>query len=178
MWRSFLILSFIILWSLSWFKKKSLNLQSKLHFFLRIFKEGSLKGHSNEIFDLQFFHHSNQPGSLTNGLNYFRFWFGFRWDIRIFLNLHAVSYCAESISPQYVWHWAESISTQYDTARTAESCDISVSYLKWQSNEIFDLFFHNSSLPGPLSNGLKYFWFWLRFRRVIRVFQDWLRAVS
>ena len=35
------------------------------------------------------------------------------------------------------------------------TCDLSRSYLMGQSNEIFDLFFHNSSLPGPLSNGLK-----------------------
>ena len=48
------------------------------------------------------------PGPLTNGLNYFRFWLRFRRVIRIFLgiilcrvNLSAVSYCAESISPQY-----------------------------------------------------------------------------
>ena len=43
---------------------------------------------------------------------------------------------------------------------------------KGQSNEIFYRFFHTSSLPdpGPLSNGLKYFRFWLRFRRIIRVF--------
>ena len=31
---------------------------------------------------------------------------------------------------------------------------------------------HNSRLPGPLNNGLKYFRFWLRFRRVIQVFRD------
>ena len=34
-----------------------------------------------------------------------------------------------------------------------------------ESNEIFDIqFFHNSNLPGPLTNQLKYFRFWLIFR--------------
>ena len=45
----------------------------------------SLKGQSNEIFDLLFFHHFNQPGPLTNGLKYFRIWFRFRRDIRILI---------------------------------------------------------------------------------------------
>ena len=89
-----------------------------------------------------FFHHSNQPGPLTNGLKYFRFWLRFRWDIRIFMNLRAVSYCAESVCPRYdtaqgpslcsvilrrvnipaVWYCAEivkicgEIFAQYDTA--------------------------------------------------------------
>ena len=42
--------------------------------------------------------------------------------------------------------------------------------LKGQSNEIFDLqfFFHNSNLPGSLTNWLTYFRFWLRIRSVIR----------
>ena len=44
---------------------------------------------------------------------------------------------------------------------------------KGQSNEIFDLhFFHNSNLPGPLTNGLKYSQFCLRIHRVIRIFQS------
>ena len=30
-------------------------------------------------------------------------------------------------------------------------------------------FFHHSNWSGPLTNGLKYFHFWFRFRRVIRV---------
>ena len=41
----------------------------------------------------------------------------------------------------------------------AESGDFSVSYLKGESNENFYLFFHNLSLPWPLSSGLKYFRF-------------------
>ena len=57
----------------------------------------NLKGQSNEIFDLQFFNHSNRPGPLTNGLKDFYFWFSFHRVIRIFLNLPGVSYCAESI---------------------------------------------------------------------------------
>ena len=31
------------------------------------------KGQSNEIFDPQYFHHSNQPGPQINGLNIFEF---------------------------------------------------------------------------------------------------------
>ena len=31
----------------------------------------NLVGQSNKIFDLQFFHHLNQPGPLTNRLKYF-----------------------------------------------------------------------------------------------------------
>ena len=38
-----------------------------------------------------------------------------------------------------------------------ESCDLPGSYLKGQSKEIFDLFFHISSLTEPLINGGKYF---------------------
>ena len=42
--------------------------------------------------------------------------------------------------------------------------------LKGQSIEIFYLhFYHYSNLPGPLTNELKYFWFWLGFRGVIQI---------
>ena len=42
-----------------------------------------------------------------------------------------------------------------------------------QSNEILDPhFFHNSNQPGPLTNELKYFRFWFRFCRVIRIFMN------
>ena len=42
--------------------------------------------------------------------------------------------------------------------------------LKGQSNEILNLhFFHYSNLSGPLSDGLQYFKFWIRFRRVIQI---------
>ena len=47
-----------------------------------------------------------------------------------------------------------------------------------QSNKIFDLSFHNSSLAGPLSSGLKYFRFRLRFRQVNQIFRKNLLAVS
>ena len=57
-----------------------------------------LKKQSNEIFDLKFFHHLNQPGPLTNGL---KFWLSFRRVIRIFMNLPGVWYYAESISLGY-----------------------------------------------------------------------------
>ena len=43
--------------------------------------------------------------------------------------------------------------------------------LKGLSNKIFDLQFFsysNSNLPGPLTNGLTYFRFWSRIRRVVR----------
>ena len=70
-----------------------------------------------------FFHHLNQPGPLTNGLKEFCFWFRFSLDIWIFMKLllRGVKFCTLSYC--------------------AESFDFSVSYLKGQSNEIFDLFF-------------------------------------
>ena len=37
----------------------------------------------------------------------------------------------------------------------------------------FDLhFFHNSNLPGPLTNGLKYFRFWFRICQFIQIVQS------
>ena len=52
----------------------------------------------NEIFDLHFFHHLNQPEPVTNRLKYFRFWLRFCQVIRIFRkHLPEVSYCAESL---------------------------------------------------------------------------------
>ena len=50
------------------------------------YKKTHLKGQSNEILDPHFFHNSNQPGSLTNGLKYFRFWFRIRRDIRVLVS--------------------------------------------------------------------------------------------
>ena len=40
--------------------------------------------------------------------------------------------------------------------------------------------FHHSNLSGTLTNGLEYFRFWLRFRRVIQmlVLKNWLPRVS
>ena len=49
-------------------------------FFIYI-TERTLKRQSNKIFYLQFFHHLNLPGPLTNGLKYFRFWLRIRWVI-------------------------------------------------------------------------------------------------
>ena len=43
----------------------------------------ALKGKSNEIFDLQFFHNLNLPVPLTNGLKYFWFVLRIRWVIQI-----------------------------------------------------------------------------------------------
>ena len=73
------------------------------------------------------------------------------------MNLPAVLYCAESISPQH--HTAG-----------GESCDFSGSYLKGYSNKISDFQFFTSFKPGTKTNGLKYFWFWLRFRWVSQIF--------
>ena len=43
------------------------------------------------------------------------------------------------------------------------------SFLKGQSNKLFNLhFFPYFNMHGPLNNGLKYFRFWLRFRRIIK----------
>ena len=33
-------------------------------------------------------------------------------------------------------------------------------------------FSHNLNQPGPLTNGTKYFRFWLSFRRVIQIFMN------
>ena len=80
-----------------------------------------------------------------------------------------------SVSPHMILRWVNLPTLAY----CRESCDLSRSCLKGQSNEIFDMFFHNSSLSGPLSNGLKYFRFWLRFLELfIWISRDWLRAVS
>ena len=42
-----------------------------------------VKGHSNEIFGLHFFHYSNLHGPLTNRLKYFKVWLRFRGVIKI-----------------------------------------------------------------------------------------------
>ena len=76
------------------------------------------------------------------------------------VKLCTVSYCAESSS------------AQYDTVRS----QVTFQYpFKRESQARFsNCFFPNSSLPWPLSNGLKYFRIWFIFR----VFRDWLRTVS
>ena len=58
---------------------------------------------------------------------------------------------------------------------------VSYSGLKGQSNEIFNLpFFYNSNQHWLLTNGLKYFRFWLRIRKVIQILSSkiWLPGVS
>ena len=77
-----------------------------------------------------------------------------------------------SLSPRY-----SNISNLCAVWYCAESRDFSVAFLKGQSNEIFYVFFHNSSLRWPLSYGFKYFRYLYRFRPVIRVLRDGLRAV-
>ena len=105
-------------------------MQADIYIYIEIkeklgFARYTLKGQFNEIFYPQFFHHSNRPGPLTNGLKYFRFWFRFRQDIHIFSEFRAVSYCAESSFPQdqtvrskvlHMPYCAESSSVQYHTA--------------------------------------------------------------
>ena len=78
-----------------------------------------LKGQSNEIFDPHFFHHSNLPESLSNGLKCF--WL-------FLLNLPGVWYCTESIIPGYL-------------TLASHMTFLHRSYLKGQSNKIFNLFF-------------------------------------
>ena len=53
-----------------------------------------------------FVHHSNQPGPLTNGLRYFRFWFSFRRDIRI-LGSEKLEYLGENETKNenILTHW-------------------------------------------------------------------------
>ena len=65
-------------------------------------------------------------------------------------------------------------------SETAQACclthnGLKSSSLKGQSNEIFDPQFFSSFEPvwgdsGPLTNGLKYFRFWLCFRRIFPEF--------
>ena len=104
-------------------------------------------GPSKEIFDPHFFS-SFEPAWATD-----------QW-VKIVSILVKIS---QSYSNFSVYHTAQSQSPRSIILRRvnlptvsycAESCDFSVSYLKGQSNNIFDLFFLNSSLPGPLSNGL------------------------
>ena len=58
-----------------------------------------------------------------------------------------------------------------------ESFDFYESYIKGNSNEIINYFFSlHSNLPGPLTNGLKYFRFWLRLREVIQIFPKNLKG--
>ena len=56
-----------------------------------------LKGQSNKIFNLQFFfHNSNLPGPLANGLT--KFYFGKEFsELFKFFNLHGVLYPGESV---------------------------------------------------------------------------------
>ena len=59
-----------------------------------------------------------------------------------------------------------------------ESFDSYESYIKGNSNEIINYFFSlHSNLPGPLTNGLTYFRFWLRIREVIQIFPKNLTGV-
>ena len=48
------------------------------------FVQQYIKGTVHRDFRLSFFHHSNLPGSLTNGLKYFRFWSRFRRVVQNF----------------------------------------------------------------------------------------------
>ena len=101
-----------------------------------------------------FFHHLNQPRPLTNGLKY------------SILVMFSPSYSNFFESPRgMILRRVNLPGVKYP----GEKYDFSISYLKGQSNEIFDMFFHDSSLPGPLSNGLKYFKFLLRFCWFIRI---------
>ena len=99
----------------------------------------ALKGQSKEIFDPQFFHHSNWPGSLTNGLKCFQILFCFCRDIQIFTKLRAVSADTAQSQAQrsIILRGVKFRAVQY----CAESSDFSVSFLKGQSSKIFELFF-------------------------------------
>ena len=109
-----------------------------------------LKGQSNTIFDPHLFHHSNLPGQFN---------FFFSKDFAELFKFFRVSYCAESISPQYHSACAESISPHYHTVQTAQSqspgtiiprqvMELFWVYLKEQSYNFSTGFFllHNLSL--------------------------------
>ena len=55
------------------------------------------------------------------------------------------------------------LSVHKGPKQSAKSCDPVP--LKGQSNEIFD---PHSNWSGPLTNGLKYFQIWFRFRRDVQ----------
>ena len=58
---------------------------------------------------LSFFHSSNLPGPLTNGLKYFRLWLRIRWVILNFQS-PGLWYPGETISPEYLTpRWAKII---------------------------------------------------------------------
>ena len=67
-----------------------------------------------------------------------------------------------------VWYWAESISLGY------HSLPCQMTFLdpiqRDSQTRFLSVFFHSSSLPGPLSNGLKYVPFWSWYHRFIRIF--------
>ena len=113
-----------------------------------------------------FYHRLNQSGPLTNRLKYFRILLSFLFSLS-YSNFSGYITALSQSPRSMILRWVNLPAVSY----CAESCDISISYLKGQSNMIFDLF-HNSNLPGPLGNSLRYLRFWIRFLRVIRVFRD------
>ena len=129
----------------------------------------TLKGQSNEIFDVQFFFIIRASlGHWPMG-----------WNIFELFAFFGVYYWAKSVSPQYrILRWVNLPAVSY-CGESFESWTFQILF-KGTVKRDFRPVLYYSNLPGPLrtGNGLKYFWFWLRFRRVIRVFQDWLRAVS
>ena len=134
----------------------------------------TLEGQSKEIFTSSFFHHLNQPGQVINGLKYFRFGQVCFRDIRIWISTqYDTPWC--QCPHGMILRWVNLPAVSY----CAESCDFSVSSLKGQSNKIFDLFFFIiRACLGHWVMGLNILYFWLRFCRVIRDFQDWLSSVS
>ena len=61
----------------------------------------------HEIFDLLFFHDSNQPKPLINSLKYFRIQFRFCRDIQIFKKLCGVHHTVESSSTVCIILWSQ-----------------------------------------------------------------------
>ena len=124
-----------------------------------------LKGQSNDIFDPQFFIIWTGLCHWPIGLNIFVFGFVFVEKFEFFRS-----------------------SAQYHIARSQDPRSMILRGVMWLFRILFKgtttikrdflpVFFNNSRLPWPLSNGLKYVRFWFCFRRDNWVFLDWLRAV-
>ena len=98
------------------------------------FVQQYIKGTVHRDFRLSFFHHSNLPGSLTNGLKYFRFWSRFRRVVQIFQGI--------------ILRWGSLPAVWY----RGESCDFSGSYLRETFQRDFRPPFFSSFEPAWITD--------------------------
>ena len=127
--------------------------QTDLLIFNSTFLSFPLCGHPFEKYeDLNpsFFHHSNRPGPLTNGLKQFRFGFVFAEKLEFFRS----SAQSQVLCSIICTAWSQ-VTFLYPFERDSQT-------------RFSSCLFHNSSLPQSQSNGIKYFRFLSRFCRVFR----------